>query len=117
MILQRLDSPKDRTDGIFILPDWSEYKSLERPFLNNQPFVSCVLAGFYTFVRDTHGRFQWFRLLNVHERTHIEMHMGIEPWHSDGCILLPRDCLMAMKTFFYSDESLIYTLEIRDPCQ
>lgn len=114
MIIQRLDSPKDRTNGIFILPDWTEHPSLERPWLNNKPFISCVPAGIYKFVRDTHGRFQWFRLLNVYERTNIELHLGTLPEHSAGCILLPMECLLAMKNFFYSDLKLTYVLEIRD---
>jgi hypothetical protein len=114
MILQRLKSPADRTNGIVTLPDGTEYPSLELPWLNNQTSVSCVAAGFYKFVRDTHGRFQWFRLLDVDGRTNIEMHLGKEPWHSEGCILLPMECLLAMKNFFYGDLDLTYVLEIRD---
>ena len=114
MILQRLESPLDRTNGILTLPDGSQYPSLERPWLNNKPSVSCISAGHHKFKRDTHGRFQWFRVLDVEGRTHIEMHLGKEPWHSEGCILLPLECLLAMKNFFFSDLNLTYVLEIRD---
>jgi hypothetical protein len=115
MILQRLDSPDDRTNGIVTLPDGTEYPSLERPWLDNQPSVSCIPAGNYKFVRDTHGRFQWFEVLDVYKRTHIEMHLGTKPSHSEGCILLPKECLQAMKNFFYGDLHLSYVLEIRNP--
>jgi hypothetical protein len=114
MILQRLESPSDRTNGIAILPDGTEYPSLERPWLENKPSISCIPAGNYKFVRDTHGRFQWFRVLKVVGRTNIEMHLGTKPSHSEGCILLPEECLLAMKNFFFGDLNLTYILEIRD---
>ena len=114
MILQRIKSPPDRTNGIVTLPDGTEYKSLERPWLDNQTSISCIPAGYYKFKRDTHGRFQWFRVLDVSGRTHIEMHLGSKPSHSEGCILLPKECLLAMKNLFYSDLDLMYVLEIKD---
>ena len=115
MILQRIKSPSDRTNGIVTLPDGTEYPSIERPWLDNQTSVSCIPAGHYKFKRDTHGRFQWFRVLDVEGRTNIEMHLGTKPSHSEGCILLPMDCLLAMKNFFFSDLDLTYVLEIRNP--
>jgi hypothetical protein len=42
------------------------------------------------------------------------MHLGTRPSHSEGCILLPKECLLAMKNYFYSDLDLKYVLEIRD---
>ena len=115
MIIQRLDSPSDRTNGILTLPDGTEYKSLERPWLNNAVGLSCIPAGHYKFKRDTHGRFQWFRVLDVNKRTDIEMHLGTKPSHSEGCILLPKECLKAMRDFFFNDLDLTYVLEIRNP--
>jgi hypothetical protein len=114
MIIQRLQSPSDRTNGIATLPDGTEYPSLERAWLNNQTSISCIPAGHYKFKRDTHGRFQWFRVLDVPGRTHIEMHLGTRPSHSEGCILLPKECLLAMKNFFFGDLDLTYVLEIID---
>jgi hypothetical protein len=114
MIIQRLKSPSDRTNGICTLPDGTQYPSLERPWLDNQTSISCIPAGHYKFKRDTHGRFQWFRVLEVPGRTHIEMHLGTRPSHSEGCILLPKECLLAMKNFFFGDLDLTYILEIRD---
>ena len=115
MIIQRLDSPSDRTNGIVTLPDGTEYPSLERAWLDNQTSISCIPAGHYKFKRDTHGRFQWFEVLDVEGRTNIEMHLGTKPGHSEGCILLPKECLLAMKNFFFSDLDLTYVLEIRNP--
>ena len=115
MIIQRLNSPSDRTNGIVTLPDGTKYPSLERPWLNNQTSISCIPAGHYKFKRDTHGRFQWFEVLDVEGRTNIEMHLGTKPRHSEGCILLPRECLLAMRDFFFGDLDLTYVLEIRNP--
>jgi len=113
MILQRIKSPSDRTNGFITLPDGKEVKTLERPWLNNQVSISCIPAGIYKFKRDTHGRFQWFRLLDVPNRTHIEMHEGTKPEHSEGCILMSKTDLNALK-WFCNDENLTYILEVRD---
>jgi hypothetical protein len=113
MILQRLASPIDRTNGILTLPDGSQYPTLERPWLDNQTSISCIPAGFYKFIRDTHGRFQWFRVLDVPCRTHIEFHEGTKPSHSEGCILVSHDALTAMMWFF-GDTKLSYVIEVRD---
>ena len=115
MIIQRLKSPSDRTNGILTLPDGTEHYSLERPWLNNQTSISCIPEGYYKFKRDTYGRFQWFEVLDVDGRTNIEMHLGTKPSHSEGCILLPKACLLAMKNTFYTDLDLTYVLEIRNP--
>jgi len=115
MIIQRLKSPEDRTNGIVTLPDGTEHKSLERPWMNNLTSISCIPAGHYKFKRDTYGRFQWFEVLDVDGRTNIEMHLGTRPSHSEGCILLPKECLLTMKNIFYSDLDLMYVLEIKDP--
>ena len=113
MILQRLKSPSDRTNGILTLPDGIELKTLERPWKDNQTSISCIPSGHYKFKRDTHGRFQWFRVLDVPGRTHIEMHEGSKPNHSEGCILMKREDLQALK-WWCGDESIKYILEIKD---
>ena len=113
MILQRHKSPPDRTNGVFIMPDGEELKTLERPWADNEPNISCIPAGFYKFMRDTHGRFQWFRVLCVHERTNIEFHEGSKPSHSEGCILMSNADLNTLK-WWCGNESIKYVLEIRD---
>ena len=113
MIIQRGEPQKDRTVGVLTLPDGQEHPTLERPWLDNQPNISCIPAGHYKFTRDTHGRFQWFRVLDVPNRTDIEFHTGTKPEHSEGCILVPMECLKAMLWFFGGVE-LTYILEIRD---
>jgi hypothetical protein len=115
MIIQRLESPSDRTNGTIFLPgETLEHKTVENPWLNNQTFISCIPAGFYKFKRDTHGKHQWFSILDVVDRTFIEIHEGSHPDHSDGCICTNTACLKGMM-YFYGDVNLTYVLEIRDP--
>ena len=59
------------------------------------------------------GRFQWFRVLDVPGRTHIEFHEGTKPKHSEGCILMSNEDLHTLKWWCH-DESIKYVLEIRD---
>jgi len=113
MILQRIKSPSDRTNGIFTMPDGTELKTLERAWLDNQVGISCIPAGHYKFKRDTHGRHQWFSVLDVPERTHIEFHEGTKPKHSEGCILMSNEDLNTLK-WWCGNKSINYVLEIRD---
>jgi len=62
--------------------------TLERPWLDNQVGISCIPEGEYEVHRDKYGRHTWFAVQNVEGRTHIEMHEGSKPWHSQGCILI-----------------------------
>lgn len=96
-----------------MLPDGREFPTLERPWLDNKTSISCIPAGIYKFKRDLHGRFQWFRVLDVEGRTDIEFHLGTKPHHSEGCILTTLECLKSMMELF-GDVDLTYVLEIRN---
>lgn len=113
MILQRNKPQSDRTTGILTLPDGQEFDTLELPWLDNKPNISCIYAGFHKFKRDLYGRFKWFKIIDVDGRTNIEFHIGFEPSHSQGCILVSLECLNAMMKF-YGDTLKEYVLEIRD---
>lgn len=65
-------------------------RTLERKWNDNERNVSCIPEGAYTVKRDRAGRFQWFRVENVTGRTHIELHGGVTPDNSDGCILIGK---------------------------
>lgn len=113
MILQRDKPKKDRQTGIWTLPDGTGVITLERPWLDNIPNISCIPAGIYKFRRDKHGRHKWFRLEHVEGRTDIEIHEGKSPADSLGCILMSKGALLMLQDFCY-DESVQYILEIRD---
>lgn len=65
--------------------------SLELPWRNNKPRVSCIPAGHYTaFIRKA-GTSQWsydvIQLYSVPGRTAIQIHRGNYPRNTLGCIL------------------------------
>ena len=75
---------KDRTVGV--IPHLAV--TLERPWVNNKTFVSCFPPGLYKVLRDTTGRWQFYRVQDVEGRTAIELHPGVVPTNSEGCLLV-----------------------------
>ena len=94
------------------MPDGMGLETLERPWRDNEIGISCIPEKIYKFRIDTHGRFQWFAILDVPGRTHIEMHEGTKPSHSEGCILMSNADLHTLKWWCHNEE-LTYILEIR----
>ena len=61
---------------------------LEPPWLDNQPFISCIPRGIYTGQkRTTKSRGEHLHILNVPGRTWILMHSGVYYTHTQGCQL------------------------------
>ena len=98
----------DRTIG-----QMDGFATLERPWLDNQPDVSCIPEGTYTVKRDTVGRHQWFSVQDVVGRTFIEFHEGTKPSHSNGCILISsrRD----ITTLIWDDSEALEELVVSNP--
>lgn len=65
-------------------------KTLERPYINNQRNISCIIAGTYTVKWKFHiGKFGWkYEVQNVPNRGGILIHAGNYFTDSQGCILL-----------------------------
>ncbi len=82
----------DRTVGVLCINNNAELLpvcvTLERPDLNNKVGKSCILEGTYIVKRDKTGRHQFYAVQNVTNRTDIELHEGVLPRHSAGCLLL-----------------------------
>lgn len=76
----------DRTNGIIELPDGHLIKTLELPNKNNQVNVSCIPEHQYIISRDHTGKHQYFKVNDVPNRTHIEIHLATKPSHLLGCI-------------------------------
>ena len=104
------DYQHDKTTGIWTLPDGTEIPTLERPWLDNQVGISCIPSGTYKFKRDHHGKHQWWSIIDVPNRTNIEIHEGSKVSHSEGCILMSRESLNKMLEFYDGPET--YILEI-----
>lgn len=65
--------------------------TLELPWLNNEPFISCIPEGTYELERGWFkGRYENYALLGVAGRWAIEIHVGNEVADLSGCIALGR---------------------------
>ena len=63
--------------------------TLERPWLENMPKVSCILPGSYKAVRHLSPKFgETFLLCDVPGRSEILFHTGNIYSNSEGCILI-----------------------------
>jgi len=95
----------EKTTGILTMPDGTELITLERPDLNNAPFVSCIPEGQYIVRRNQTGRHQYYELLDVHGRSFIEIHTATRVNHLEGCIGLQSDadCDLLLEWFGDSD--------------
>lgn len=77
--------------GTVILPSGKVIRSIERPWLNNRPNISCIPEGVYPakwLERSGSGRYKrvW-HVTGVPGRSGILFHVGNLVRHSRGCIL------------------------------
>lgn len=70
---------------LFVNKEFTMY-TLERPWLANRPWVSCIPEGEYKVVR-LGDRERW-EVLDVKGRTNIQIHVGNRVNDSQGCILV-----------------------------
>jgi|TARA_R100001530_G_scaffold120016_1_gene87255 hypothetical protein len=87
MILTRFALFHDRTLGKLFYED-EEYYTIENPWLNNQPNISCIPEGDYTMIRvdsPKYGANMW-EISNVEDRTHILIHVANFAKDVRGCI-------------------------------
>jgi hypothetical protein len=64
------------------------YYTIERPWKNNTPFVSCIPAGRYPVARvdsPSYGKDTWL-IDEVPDRTHILLHVANVAYNVQGCI-------------------------------
>lgn len=78
---------EDRTMGAFQLPNGTIIYTIERPWLNNEPFKSCIPEGEYTCKSYSSERFpDVWKVCNVEGRTHILIHIGNYVTDVVGCV-------------------------------
>ena len=66
--------------------------TLERPWLDNQPFKSCIPEGEYVCQRVDSPKFgDTFEITNVSGRTHILFHSANHVHQLQGCIALGQN--------------------------
>lgn len=72
--------------------------TLERPWLNNEPFVSCIPEGFYRVGIDQEGKWTGYpELQNVPGRTEIIVHPANRVDQIEGCIAPGLGWVVAQK--------------------
>ena len=88
LILTREDQTDKRTIGS-LDSEGIELSTLENPWEDNEPYISCIPAGEYHCERVNSPRFgNTFQILEVPDRTHILFHWGNYEKDTLGCILL-----------------------------
>ena len=67
----------------------AQFATLELPWLNNQPFVSCISPGTYKAVKTYSNTFGWcIHILYAQNRYGILIHAGNFYTNTKGCILV-----------------------------
>ncbi len=85
----RISEKLNATYGVLMEDGHPLMLTLEDPWLQNQPNISCIPPGPYSCKRvnsPKHG--DTFRVQNVVGRTYINFHSGNDEEDTEGCILL-----------------------------
>lgn len=90
IVLTTLFQTKDCTGGILILPSGKILATLERPWLNNLPKVSCIPDGVYKCSYTESPRFKrkLYEVHSVPSRSGIRIHPANYVQELEGCIAL-----------------------------
>ncbi len=87
MILKRIAQNKHGTFGVLIDNNIPFAVTLELPWKNNKPFVSCIPAGHYTCRRTIRSNgMHTYKVMNVLNRTSILFHCANTIDDLLGCI-------------------------------
>lgn len=89
LTLKRIAMNPEGTFGVFLDEKTPFCLTLERPWLDNRPKVSCIPRGEYTVnrvVSPRHG--ETWEVQNVPNRTAILIHKGNFVEDSEGCIIV-----------------------------
>lgn len=89
IILCRVNK-EDRTIGQIFNTDGLAYRTVELPWKDNKPNISCIPDGVYPFEREyspNKGRIV-IELKNVTGRSDIQIHAGTKTSHVQGCIAI-----------------------------
>jgi hypothetical protein len=87
-VLSRIAWPDHGTFGYLTTPSGTEYATVERPWLNNMPSVSCIPTGIYICKPRFYNRggYDAIEVTDVEGRTYIMFHIANSPHEVAGCI-------------------------------
>lgn len=87
MLLKRFAYLPSATLGELFLNNGASLYTIERPWLNNQSFISCIPCGTYELEWDVTGRIKNVpRLRDTMPRTQINIHVANYARELHGCI-------------------------------
>jgi len=94
--LKRISSTKHGTFGVLLDGDTQFAVTVEPPWKDNTPFISCIPAGWYICERHQSPKYgDTFLITNVPKRTFIVFHKGnwgaphsLEKSDTEGCIVV-----------------------------
>ena len=122
LVIQRLEHDSDCCLGLLAIDRKAFCWTLELPFLDNQPSISCIPKGLYTCRRyssPSHPRV--WQVCDVPMRSDVLIHAGNTVLDTSGCVLLgtipgylshrravlqSRDMFEAFMSATQSDETL-----------
>lgn len=82
-------SKPEATLGILYMEGKELCRTLENPWLDNKPYISCVPTGKYLCKKYSSEKYpDVWELQNVKDRTYILIHAGNIAKHTQGCILV-----------------------------
>lgn len=90
LILKRFNFGESKTETMGMLHcGESRFPSLELPWLNNAPNISCIPPGVYKWKKrfSPGKKYQVIELIDVPSRSFIQMHLGNYTRQIEGCIL------------------------------
>ena len=92
LMLERKNQNRHRTLGELTGPEL-RLATLEPPWLNNSPRMSCIPVGTYEIYRSWYNakNYEVFELRGVPDRSEILIHVGNVPRDTEGCILVGMD--------------------------
>lgn len=98
--LKRVSMSEKATRGVLIDPEGEPYcVTLENPWKNNDPMISCIPEGEYTVIWEYSPKYDryMYTFQNVQGRFGIRVHSGNYESHTKGCPLLGQ-------TYFMNDD-------------
>lgn len=126
MILERISQDEEGTFGILTVDDFHRFYTVERPWLDNQQFVSCVPPGEYKLVpHRSHKYGDVLALVNEdmnithwedegeNNRYAILIHVANYPKDVQGCIGLGTE--MGDKMVLHSKKAIKRFYKLVDP--
>lgn len=80
--------PDVGTFGTLTVAGGFQCRTVERPWLENRPFVSCIPEGEYVLKprRFNRGGYDTWEVCHVPGRSYILIHKAVIPEHVQGCI-------------------------------